>query len=157
MPKSPQSWVRFQHPPTQWNLRGGRWSSVEYSTSKKIQKIPPLKYRLWLSSVAQAAEDLQASGWRGPISGAVVGDPAAGSRDRAHSQLPHRPPVLPHQARRQPHHILKIKDKNKWIFITTKTVVNMEISRWSKGYNNSEFNQIWSYQAFHYLWIFTEC
>ncbi len=25
MPKSQQSWVRSQHPPTQWNLRGGRW------------------------------------------------------------------------------------------------------------------------------------
>ncbi len=30
--KSQQSWVRSQHPPTQWNLRGGRRSSVEYST-----------------------------------------------------------------------------------------------------------------------------
>jgi hypothetical protein len=27
-----QSWVRSQHPPTQWNLRGGKSSSVEYST-----------------------------------------------------------------------------------------------------------------------------
>ncbi len=26
MPKSQLSWVRSQHPPTQWNLRGGRWS-----------------------------------------------------------------------------------------------------------------------------------
>ncbi len=29
MPKSQQSWVRSQHPPTKWNLRGGRWSSGE--------------------------------------------------------------------------------------------------------------------------------
>jgi hypothetical protein len=44
MPKSRLSWVRFQHPPTQWNLRGGSWNSVEYSTYiKKIQKIPPVK------------------------------------------------------------------------------------------------------------------
>ncbi len=28
MLKSQQFWVRHQHPPTQWNLRGGRWSSV---------------------------------------------------------------------------------------------------------------------------------
>ncbi len=27
MPKSQLSWVRSQHPTTQWNLRGGRWSS----------------------------------------------------------------------------------------------------------------------------------
>ncbi len=27
--------VRFQHPVTQWNLRGGRWSSVENSTKKE--------------------------------------------------------------------------------------------------------------------------
>jgi hypothetical protein len=32
MPKSQQSWIRSQHPPTQWNLGGGRWSSAEYST-----------------------------------------------------------------------------------------------------------------------------
>ncbi len=30
MPKSQQSRVQSQHPPTQWNLRGGIWSSVEY-------------------------------------------------------------------------------------------------------------------------------
>ncbi len=27
-----QYWVQSQHPQTQWNLRGGKWSSVEYST-----------------------------------------------------------------------------------------------------------------------------
>ena len=38
MSKSQQFWFRSQHPPTQWNLRGGRWSSVEYNTyiDKKI-------------------------------------------------------------------------------------------------------------------------
>ena len=25
-------WVQIQHPPAQWNLRGGRWSTVEYCT-----------------------------------------------------------------------------------------------------------------------------
>ncbi len=40
MPKSQQYWVRYQHPPTQWNLRGGRWSSVEYSTYKGKKKNP---------------------------------------------------------------------------------------------------------------------
>ncbi len=28
-------WVRSQHPSAQWNLRGGRWSRVEYSTNEK--------------------------------------------------------------------------------------------------------------------------
>ncbi len=34
------SWVRSQHPSAQWNRRGGRWSSVEYSRKKN----PPQKY-----------------------------------------------------------------------------------------------------------------
>ncbi len=34
------SWVRSQHPSAQWNLRGGRWSSVEL-VRKKYKKIPP--------------------------------------------------------------------------------------------------------------------
>jgi hypothetical protein len=42
---SQQSWVRSQHPPTKWNLRGGRWSSVEYSTyvENNYEKIPLLE------------------------------------------------------------------------------------------------------------------
>jgi hypothetical protein len=46
MPKSQKSWVRSQHPPTQWNLMGSRWSSVEYSTwkKKKSKKIPLFSY-----------------------------------------------------------------------------------------------------------------
>ncbi len=42
--KSNEQWaclnllVRSQHPPTQWNLRGGRWSSVEYSTYVEERK-----------------------------------------------------------------------------------------------------------------------
>ncbi len=35
-----RSWVRSQHPSAQWNLRGSRWSSAEYSTEKN----PPKKY-----------------------------------------------------------------------------------------------------------------
>ncbi len=35
-----RSWVRSQHPSAQWNLRGGRWSSVEYSTKKKLKNPP---------------------------------------------------------------------------------------------------------------------
>ncbi len=27
-----RSWVQSQHPSTQWNLRGSRWNSAEYST-----------------------------------------------------------------------------------------------------------------------------
>ncbi len=93
---------------------------------KKSQKIPLFKYRLWWSSVAQAAEDLQASGWRGPVSRVAVGDPAAGSRDRAHSQLPHRPSVLAHQAGGQPsytqhsmEHVVDIlADLDQWASIS---------------------------------------
>ncbi len=36
-----RSWVRSQHPSAQWNLRGGRWSSVKYRTKKKNP--PPKK------------------------------------------------------------------------------------------------------------------
>ncbi len=36
-----RSWVRSQHPSAQRNLRGGRWSSVEYSTKKKLKNSPP--------------------------------------------------------------------------------------------------------------------
>jgi hypothetical protein len=35
MPKAQLSWVRSHNPPTQWNLRSGRWSSVEYLIEKK--------------------------------------------------------------------------------------------------------------------------
>ncbi len=35
-----RSWVRSQHPSAQWNLRGGKWSSAEWST-KNIKN--PLK------------------------------------------------------------------------------------------------------------------
>ncbi len=41
MHKLQRSWVRSQHPPAQWNLRGGRWSSAEYCTNKKRKKNPP--------------------------------------------------------------------------------------------------------------------
>ncbi len=43
MPKSQLSWVRYQHPPTQWNLWSGRWNSVEYSTYIKKYENTPLK------------------------------------------------------------------------------------------------------------------
>jgi hypothetical protein len=39
-----RSWVRSQHPSAQWNLRGGRWSSVEYGTKKN--PTPPKKIPL---------------------------------------------------------------------------------------------------------------
>ncbi len=36
--------LKSHHPPAQWNLRGGRWSSVEYSTwEKKYKKSSCLK------------------------------------------------------------------------------------------------------------------
>jgi hypothetical protein len=37
--KSQQSWVQSQHPPAQWNLRGGIWSSVGESIYKKKHNI----------------------------------------------------------------------------------------------------------------------
>jgi hypothetical protein len=42
MPKSKHSWVRSQHPQTQWNLRGGRRSSVKIMyIIRKNPKNPP--------------------------------------------------------------------------------------------------------------------
>ncbi len=37
MLKSQQSWVQFQHPPTQWNLRCDSWRSVGWSKQKKFK------------------------------------------------------------------------------------------------------------------------
>ena len=39
MPKSQQSWVRSQHPPTQWNLRAADKAVLNIVHRKKIQKI----------------------------------------------------------------------------------------------------------------------
>jgi len=51
------SWVQSQHPPTQWNLRGGRWSSVEQRTLKeKIPKKSPLK-KIWKEIVSLKSND----------------------------------------------------------------------------------------------------
>ncbi len=47
--QSQQSWVRSQHPPTRYYLRGGRWSSIEWSTWKKISINPPVKKDSWRS------------------------------------------------------------------------------------------------------------
>ncbi len=35
MPKSQHTWVRPQHPPTQWNLKGGRWMKYIKESIKK--------------------------------------------------------------------------------------------------------------------------
>jgi hypothetical protein len=40
MPKSQQSWVRSQHPPTQWNLRGARYAVLNKVHNLKNPKIP---------------------------------------------------------------------------------------------------------------------
>jgi hypothetical protein len=64
-----RSWVRSQHPSAQWNLRGGRWSSAEYSTKEK-EKIPQKNIRkktnlgskhvwLWNTAVLCAQYTLQ--------------------------------------------------------------------------------------------------
>ncbi len=48
MPKSQRSWDQSQHRPTQWNLRGGRWSSVEWSTRyilKNLNSSPVIRCR----------------------------------------------------------------------------------------------------------------
>ncbi len=39
MLRSQLSWVRSQHPPTQWNLRGGRWSSSVGSLSERDNRV----------------------------------------------------------------------------------------------------------------------
>ncbi len=46
-----RSWVRSQHPSAQWNLRGGRWSSAEYSMRKKFKKSPKKKKKKINSTV----------------------------------------------------------------------------------------------------------
>ncbi len=43
MPKSQQSWARSQHPPTQWNLRGGRLKQCWIQYIKKIEPSKPTK------------------------------------------------------------------------------------------------------------------
>ncbi len=47
MPKSQQSWVRSQHPPTQWNLRGAAdeavLNTVHRKKKKENPKNPPVK------------------------------------------------------------------------------------------------------------------
>jgi hypothetical protein len=53
MPKAQQSWVRSKHPPTQWNLRGGRWISVEY-TDKKEKKIFLINKEIQSGAVAKS-------------------------------------------------------------------------------------------------------
>ncbi len=45
-----RSWVRSQHPSAQWNLRGGRWSSVEYSTKEKSNSPSRLLYSYSLAA-----------------------------------------------------------------------------------------------------------
>jgi hypothetical protein len=45
MPKSQQSLVQSQNPPTLWNMRGDRWSSIK-KTHKKSSVGPPLKSRI---------------------------------------------------------------------------------------------------------------
>jgi hypothetical protein len=44
MPKSQQSWLRSQHSLTQWNLRGGRRSTVEKITERIQKRIPLLEF-----------------------------------------------------------------------------------------------------------------
>jgi hypothetical protein len=48
-----RSWVRSQHSSAQWNLRGGRWSSAEYSM-KKNEKIPLPKFTVFFTPVRGA-------------------------------------------------------------------------------------------------------
>ncbi len=51
--KSQQPWVQSQHPPTQWNLRVGRWSSVWIDNLKNKIKIPPEKLKKKIASFNQ--------------------------------------------------------------------------------------------------------
>ncbi len=44
MSKSQQSWIQSLHPQTQWNLSGGRWSSVEQSSVKNPKNLPFWSY-----------------------------------------------------------------------------------------------------------------
>jgi hypothetical protein len=53
MPKSQQPWVQSKHPPRQWNLRDGRWSSVEWC-NLNIQKNTKMTTSLRLLSISLA-------------------------------------------------------------------------------------------------------
>ncbi len=49
-----RSWVRSQHPSAQRNLRGGRWSSAEYSKKKSPKNIfKKLLYSIWAGCEAE--------------------------------------------------------------------------------------------------------
>jgi hypothetical protein len=59
-----QSWVRSQHPSAQWNLRGGRLSSAEYSTKKiKIPKKIFLKKVLTAQSTKVSIVAFEVGNW----------------------------------------------------------------------------------------------
>ncbi len=53
MPMSQQSYVWSQHPPTQWNLRGGWWSSVGQYIEEKKPKILPVEVVVYSPSPAE--------------------------------------------------------------------------------------------------------
>jgi hypothetical protein len=50
MPMSQQSWVQSQHPPTQWNLRGGTGPKADFN---KVQKNPEWKRQKRLAGTWQ--------------------------------------------------------------------------------------------------------
>ncbi len=74
MPKSQQSWVRSQHPVTQWNLRDGRWSNVEKGTHKKFPCLGKMEWiatgRLFINFV-WIAEPRKFSHWTGAFKSAL--------------------------------------------------------------------------------------
>ncbi len=64
MPKSQLSWVWSQHPPTQWNLRAGRWSRVLNKVHTK--KSPCFDRTHWL---CLSWEALYRRSWKPTLAG----------------------------------------------------------------------------------------
>jgi hypothetical protein len=83
MHKLQRSWVRFQHPSAQWNLRGGRWNSFEYGTKKKY-----LKKIIIIPETRSVA----------PISAVLKGGPLSVTFNRTHflSEIPNKRPATLH-------------------------------------------------------------
>ncbi len=61
-----RSWVWSQLPSAQWNLRGGRWSSAEYSTKKEKKRRLSMYGTLTPREIVTEIEDMTAI-WRSRI------------------------------------------------------------------------------------------
>jgi hypothetical protein len=111
MPKLQQSWVRSQHPPTQWKLRGGRWSSGETmlnTVNRKKFKNPPLRF----------CQPTYICGLVGRYDNPIyVEVPARQARNRIGIGLSYRPDRLHEQAKSIPGLLKSLKISSKASFL----------------------------------------